>query len=1267
MSDELWINLDAPDTHGPKPDFARGQAFGRSLRVALAMKGGVSLAVWIGGAVAELDILRRIRLIRVGADVHRYLLTDPTDPKGALIRDRARVYAAALEARQYDRIEFDVLAGASAGGLNSVLYGVAQRQGVAVDAVLDVWLDSGDIWKLLRRPGLPGVESALMGDEYFWPRVGHALRTIYGTTGNPDHVTERIVVDLSATIVDHEDLSKVGPQEQGGHFHFVGDLYAPDRERGRAVALRPVTPLPDKKQEPAGWPFRGVGGEYDADLARLAYAARSTSSFPGAFEPALIWSPPTTPLETGQRPTPTGEPVNMQFAFHLQRDGVDGAPWPFRIVDGGVTDNVPIDRAFRAVRDMPADSFGNRAILYLEPDPKAIVRVLEPSGSVPPPAAAAPSRRRKDGFSNFVRTVRAGIGGRGIRESAEDEIGAIEEYRRQLYLEQGRDEAYAVVAAAAAPGWDRVRARRAYVRYRSAADFGLLTRVLCNPSLWQLGSDLPERPRRDPVGGEALVALDARLIRKYDELVTSDKRDDAVLREGILEGAQSLVDASRSALAWLRELEELAFLGQFALRVRSDTEKDKGSAPDPHPALLLPVGDVRPKLMEVSANARRARDAEFDAMLLARENPPEGPPPSVVAGWLKAQSNGVAAVASDWATLDRVTATLVSMTKALGADAVGETADGLRESPWAAVPSVPVFEAADLAPFAAARGIPEPVSAIRFASITGSEAPSPDLEFPQLPILREAQIASIVESWLPLGWDEFRSAVAKQKIPSHLDAEAKLAGSTLFHFGAFLSTTWRSNDWWWGRLDAAAGILRFIDSLPKPDPDAESTLHADITAAQVAVLAHQQTVDSTLPANDPRTPRSDMSAGAHTLSNLRPGYVVAIASRGVRIVARGLGRGWGPAQAAARVLVPPVLAAAPLIAHPIRAVAGIAVVLAALAAAASPVYGLWRLLGIEDRVPDDVPAASYSFSFWFWASLGALAFIGIGVWAIVRWSKSAHRWRALGDLADELSDRRRRSRTAALLFAILGVVLAVATGFAVYFDQGLSVRAWTILLAAVGSELVAMRMSYRLPDAVHHKGSRALWIVVAALAALLAILPEFTRPALAALERSVSPLFVSAASDEVTVLYESGQPIVLQSIAFAVCAALLAFVLGWGWLGGVWIGKARGIPWAIVVLILGAAWVIIVALITGAIVGLVTGFVELTFPRDNAVITSAVAVTVIAWLVGSFTFWYLGEIPSYLNNPASDKPAATLLAKSKRTRNGPPSEDDGPSEEVSVD
>src|SRR5690349_23538067 len=75
-------------------------AFGRNLRIALAMKGGVSLAVWIGGAVAELDILRRIRIVKVGDEIRRYLITDPADPAGSAIRARAKVYADALQARR---------------------------------------------------------------------------------------------------------------------------------------------------------------------------------------------------------------------------------------------------------------------------------------------------------------------------------------------------------------------------------------------------------------------------------------------------------------------------------------------------------------------------------------------------------------------------------------------------------------------------------------------------------------------------------------------------------------------------------------------------------------------------------------------------------------------------------------------------------------------------------------------------------------------------------------------------------------------------------------------------------------------------------------------------------------------------------------------------------------------------------------------------------------------------------------------------------------
>jgi len=38
----------------------------------------------------------------------------------------------------------------------------------------------------------------------------------------------------------------------------------------------------------------------------------------------------------------------------------------------------------------------------------------------------------------------------------------------------------------------------------------------------------------------------------------------------------------------------------------------------------------------------------------------------------------------------------------------------------------------------------------------------------------------------------------------------KLAGTALFHFGAFLNREWRQNDLMWGRLDAAERIIRCV-------------------------------------------------------------------------------------------------------------------------------------------------------------------------------------------------------------------------------------------------------------------------------------------------------------------------------------------------------------------------------------------------------------------------------------------------------------------------
>lgn len=326
-------------------------SMGSELRLALAMRGGVSLAVWIGGACAEIDKVRR---------------AVPGE-------ESSRFWSRLLSYSGYDRVVVDVIAGASAGGLNGILYATSQVYDFDFSRIRSIWLTVGGIEQLVRRhdEGVTQQQSEdplardgqtkggrdrdryfpslLRGDEYFQAQVRTHLRDLVndaltgeGQPGQPRPDPDVVDLRLSATSVEPIERPVASPADEvliqrrfASGFHFRHSSLPWERSDFRS----------------------GPNATIDDDrLEHLALAARATSSFPGAFEAAFVRS---------GRPLTFGQPDarDLPDVFLDRRNDGSG----FYVSDGGILDNIPLGRALDAIAAAPADSPTTRTLVYLQP------------------------------------------------------------------------------------------------------------------------------------------------------------------------------------------------------------------------------------------------------------------------------------------------------------------------------------------------------------------------------------------------------------------------------------------------------------------------------------------------------------------------------------------------------------------------------------------------------------------------------------------------------------------------------------------------------------------------------------------------------------------------------------------------------------------------------------------------------------------------------------------------------------------------------------
>ena len=345
----------------------------KELRLALVCYGGVSLAVYMHGITGEIW-----RLAQASRAFH-----DGDEPPagtpslyGALLKEIEEVTGTRL------RVLVDIIAGASAGGINGIFLAQAIASGQSLDPLTTMWLENADIEALLDPDAAPARFSKLWATPLAWLAAG---RNAIAETVEPatrEEVGRKLQQfvrarwfeppfggkRLSHMILDALDAmaaGHVGPRllPEGQPL----DLYVTVTDfRGHPERLRLNSP-PEvlETEHRLVFPFSDHGDGRLGDRIGLAFAARATSSFPGAFPPLTPNEFDQVVAERGIRWRARNPFLNRMLPRHAAAKAVDRAV----LIDGSVLANAPFRPAMDALRDRPAKRQIDRRFVYIDPVP----------------------------------------------------------------------------------------------------------------------------------------------------------------------------------------------------------------------------------------------------------------------------------------------------------------------------------------------------------------------------------------------------------------------------------------------------------------------------------------------------------------------------------------------------------------------------------------------------------------------------------------------------------------------------------------------------------------------------------------------------------------------------------------------------------------------------------------------------------------------------------------------------------------------------------
>jgi patatin-related protein len=368
----------------------------KELRIALVCSGGISLSIYMHGISKEI-----LKLVRASKSLHSiddrharsaasfFDYADVTDPE----YDTDAIYFELLQHLGTDlelRVVVDVIAGASAGGINGTMLARALSHDLPMGAVRQLWLDHADVDDLLAPEAKAEAWSKWFLKPLFW---------VLGAGGPWQAIKDREVRRKLSLFVRSRWFEE--PLSGSRMAELMYDaIAAMGRPRNRQASLLPpeqgldlfvtltdqfgyqqrlsthTPPVIYELEHRHVLRFRyqrerdgTIASDFDLENApALAFAARATSSFPGAFPPAQI-SEMDQLVARKDIAWPTREDfIERNFECYT---GLNIDPISVCFIDGSILNNRPFREAISAIGNHPAYREVDRRIVYIDPDPAA--------------------------------------------------------------------------------------------------------------------------------------------------------------------------------------------------------------------------------------------------------------------------------------------------------------------------------------------------------------------------------------------------------------------------------------------------------------------------------------------------------------------------------------------------------------------------------------------------------------------------------------------------------------------------------------------------------------------------------------------------------------------------------------------------------------------------------------------------------------------------------------------------------------------------------